>query len=228
MGRPGDLKSVSEVTAKLRSMIFDRELEPGSRIHQQALAQQLGVSLEQLKEALARLQITRLVRHVGPNDVVVEELSSAECEEIYGMREILEEFAARIAAPRLRDDDLRKLDQMEKELVSLAEAGDVERSLLLHKDLHFTIYNATGYHHLIGVLDRLWTLSGRFRQLQIHGTLNRIREALYEVHVIVTACRQRDAESLGCIVRYKIHQSRVSLQQLTTQKTLAKNTRPPG
>src|SRR5882724_5275400 len=132
MKKLDEQKAIAEVTARVRSLIFDRSLLPGSRIDEAALAQQLGVPLEYVGNALSRLQITRLVRLVSPNHVVVEELSYSECEEIYAMRELLEELAARLAAPRLTREDLRKLEQIEKDLVAMAEAGDVERSLKLH------------------------------------------------------------------------------------------------
>ena len=192
-------------------MIFDRTIPPGSRVDATTLAAQLGASVEHVVHALSRLQITRLVRFASADSVIVEELSSSECEEIYAMRELLEELAARLAAPRLTEDDLRKLEQIERDLVAMAELGEVDRSLALHRDLHFTIYNACGAHHLLSTLDRLWNLSGRFRALQVHASENRIRGALYEIHTMVDACRRRDAEGLGLIVRYKIHQTRVSV-----------------
>jgi DNA-binding GntR family transcriptional regulator len=205
--------AAGDLATRLRGLIFDRTLPAGSRIDQWYLAQRFNVSVEQVREALLQLQAARLVRLVPPRGAFVEELSSDEFEEIYRIREVLEEHAARLAAPLLTAEDLRKLDQLEKELIALAEAGDVDRSLALHRELHFTIYKATGHHHLLHFIEQLWKLSSRFRHLQIHASPDRIREALSEIRAIVSACRRRDAEALGFLVRFKVQQTRAGLHE---------------
>jgi hypothetical protein len=39
----------------------------------------------------------------------------------------------------------------------------------------------------------------------------RAAEAMFEVRRIVSACRRRDADALGLMVRYKVHQTTVEL-----------------
>jgi DNA-binding GntR family transcriptional regulator len=200
-----------QVLAQLRGMIMSGTLAPGSRIDQAELAQRFGVSVVPVREALARLQSSGLVRIVPHRGVFVEALSAEELVDIYHVREVLEEHAARLAAPRLSDADIEAIGQITRALQTAALAGDDERFLTLNGDFHFTIYRAAGRPHMLQIIEQLWDRSARYRRLQLHAIPNRARGAMFEFEAITTACRRRDADAMGYMVRYKIHQTIVGL-----------------
>jgi hypothetical protein len=47
--------------------------------------------------------------------------------------------------------------------------------------------------------------------MQLHAVPGRAVESMSEVHAIVAACRRRDRDAVGLMVRYKIHQTTVVL-----------------
>ncbi|MFQ3681041.1 GntR family transcriptional regulator [Roseiflexus sp.] len=200
-----------QVMTRLRDMILSGELAPGSRLDQNDLARQFGVSLVPLREALARLQSSGLVRIVPHRGVFVESLSVEELLDIYQVRESLEELAARLAAPRLSADDLTILDRLKTEMEQTAAVDDFDRFLDLHREFHFTIYHAAGRRHLLQLIAQLWDLSARYRRFQLYAFPDRVHTSLFETQAILDACHRRDPEALACMVRYKVHQTVVSL-----------------
>ena len=200
-----------QVMARLRDMILSGELAPGSRLDQNDLARRFGVSLVPLREALARLQSSGLVRIVPHRGVFVESLSVEELLDIYQVREALEDLASRLAAPRLSAADLATLDRLKIEMEQTAKIDDFEAFLDLHRDFHFTIYRAAGRRHLLQLIAQLWDLSARYRRFQLYAFPERMRTSLFEIQAILEACHRRDPNALALLVRYKVHQTVVSL-----------------
>jgi DNA-binding GntR family transcriptional regulator len=214
----GPQRTVTEqVLSQLRQLIMSGALLPGTRIDQGDLAQRFGVSVVPVREALARLQSSGLVRIVPHRGVFVESLSAEELVDIYNVRELLEEHAARLAAERLTERDLLALEQIEERMTAAGTSQDYDVYLALNRDLHFLIYRAAGRAYLLQIIEQLWDRSTRYRLLQLHAIPNRTREAMFEIQAIVAACRRRDADAIGYLVRYKIHQTTVGLLEQMQQ-----------
>ena len=210
-----------QVMGRLRDMILSGELAPGSRLDQNDLARRFGVSLVPLREALARLQSSGLVRIVPHRGVFVESLSVEELLDIYQVREALEDLASRLAAPRLSAADLATLDRLKIEMEQTAKIDDFDAFLDLHRDFHFTIYRAAGRRHLLQLIAQLWDLSARYRRFQLYAFPERMRTSLFEIQAILEACHRRDPNALALLVRYKVHQTVVSLLDVMRREPTA-------
>jgi DNA-binding GntR family transcriptional regulator len=208
----GPQRTITEhILTQIRDMIMEGTLPPGSRIDQAELTERFAVSLVPVREALARLQSSGLVRIVPHRGVFVEELSAEELVDIYGMREVLEEYAARLAAEHLATGDVAHLEQLLREQELAADAAEFADFLDLNRTFHFVIYRAAQRPHLLQTITQLWDRSQRYRQLQLHAFPNRAQQSLVESQAIVAACRRRERDALGMMVRYKIHQTSVGL-----------------
>lgn len=98
------------VYERIRRAIIEGEHPPGSRLVEQRLAEDLGVSRTPVREALRRLDAEGLVV-VEPNrGAQVPERSAAEVADLYDARSRLEAYAAELAAARRDDRDLAALD----------------------------------------------------------------------------------------------------------------------
>lgn len=211
ISEPTQRTVTDQVQARLRDLILSGSLAPGTRIDQTELARRFGTSVIPIREALARLQSSGLVRIVPHRGVFVEELSADELVDIYGVREVLEEQAARLAADHLTDADVARLEALAHQMEMLAEAGDYAAYLQLNREFHFTIYQASHRRHLLQMIKQLWDQSERYRRLQMHLFPERARAALFELHAILSACQRRDRDALGYMVRYKVHQTTTGL-----------------
>jgi DNA-binding GntR family transcriptional regulator len=193
-----------QVLVQLRQLIMSGALAPGSRIDQADLAQRFGVSVVPVREALARLQSSGLVRIVPHRGVFVESLSAAELVDIYNVRELLEEHAARLAAANLTDKDVDLLQSITDRMEVAAEARDYDTFLAL-------IYRAARRPYMLQIIGQLWDRSTRYRLLQLHTIPDRTRTAMFETQAIIDACRRRDQDAIGYLVRYKVHQTTMGL-----------------
>ncbi|SNQ45270.1 conserved hypothetical protein [Frankia canadensis] len=102
---------VDDVTARLRSMIIDGTLEPGTTLLQIELAEKLGVSRTPLREAFRILEYEGFVRVTNGNKTLeVVELTNDDIVELYQFREVIDGLAARLAAKRgISDADYEML-----------------------------------------------------------------------------------------------------------------------
>jgi DNA-binding GntR family transcriptional regulator len=205
------LTATDYALAQVRALLISGALAPGTRIDQAELAKRFGVSIVPIREALARLQSAGLVEIVPHRGVFVASVAADELVDIYTVREILEEQAARIAITKLTEADLEALRKLSSAMAADAKAKDYESLLGHNREFHFIIYRAAGRRHMLQIIERLWDLSARYAHLQLHAVPERAAEAMFEVRRIVQACERRDADALSLMVRYKVHQTTVEL-----------------
>ena len=91
------------VVERLRALILSRQLQPGQRLVQADLAEQLGVSRTPIRDALTRLAHEGLVNLTSYKSATVACFSAADLEEIFAVRIGLESYAAFMAARHVAD-----------------------------------------------------------------------------------------------------------------------------
>lgn len=224
-GERPQLTATDYALERVRALLISGALAPGTRVDQAELAKRFGVSIVPIREALARLQSAGLIEIVPHRGVFVANVTADELVDIYTVREILEEQAARLAAAKLSDADIEAVSKIASAMVAAAKAKDYERLLVCNRELHFTIYRAADRRHMLHTIERLWDLSARYAHLQLHAVPERASEAMFEVRRMVEACRRRDADALSLMVRYKVHQTTV---QLLERAQLVGDVLPPS
>jgi DNA-binding GntR family transcriptional regulator len=190
----------------IRAYIFGQRFPPGARINQADLASQLGVSLVPLREALRKLEAEGLVQIVPHRGVFVCRVSRDELEDLYTIRMILEGVATRKAVARLTDDDIAKLSGLLSEMENETSNGDCTKLLLLNREFHSTIYQASGRPFLCELIASLWEKSKRYRAFYVHLPGRSLR-ALVEHKEILEAIRSRSAIRAIRAVRSDIRQT---------------------
>lgn len=104
----------------LRGELLTGDLPPGRWLREADLAQQLRVSRTPVREAVRQLAQEGLLVTEANRGVRVPELSSDEAVAAYEVRERLETMAARLAAPRVGDDERASLDGHLRDMEALA------------------------------------------------------------------------------------------------------------
>jgi DNA-binding GntR family transcriptional regulator len=153
--RPLEIRSVvDQVHAELLERIVAGELPPGSRLRQEALADELGVSRTPLREALARLVSEGLVEFVPNRGATVAHRDFTDMEEAWRARLVIEPGAARLAAERR---DPAALERMRETVAQQRQvADDVAASFALNRDFHLALVAASGNAHLLQFCELLW------------------------------------------------------------------------
>ena len=88
------------VAREVERMILAGELSVGERVNESALAARFRVSRGPVREALRGLEESGLLRLEKNRGVFVREISLAEADEIYDLREALDELVGRRLAKR--------------------------------------------------------------------------------------------------------------------------------
>ena len=194
----------------VRSQILRRELAPGIKINQASLADQLGISLVPLREALRKLEAEGLVQIVPHRGVFVCTISRDELEDLYTIRMLLEGMATRAAVARLTDDHVAKLSALVLEMEQETSREDYAKLLLLNRAFHLTLYEVSGRSFLCDLITGLWKKSERYRALYVHLP-GRSRQALTEHKEILQALQGRYAKEAVRAVRNNIRQTMAGL-----------------
>lgn len=155
MKRQLEIRSVvDQVHAELLERIVAGELPPGSRLRQEALADELGVSRTPLREALARLVSEGLVEFVPNRGATVASRDFSDMEEAWRARLVIEPGAARLAAERREPAAIESMGLSVVRQRSVAD--DVTASFALNRDFHLALVAASGNTHLLQFSELLW------------------------------------------------------------------------
>jgi DNA-binding GntR family transcriptional regulator len=145
---------VDQVHDDLLERIVAGELAPGSRLRQEALAAELGVSRTPLREALARLVSEGLVEFVPNRGATVAHRDFTDMEEAWRARIVLEPGAARLAAERRDPNEVERLRETVRRQREVAD--DLSASFAVNRDFHLALVAASGNAHLLRFADLLW------------------------------------------------------------------------
>ncbi|MEW8384352.1 MAG: GntR family transcriptional regulator, partial [Candidatus Thiodiazotropha taylori] len=96
----------------LQRAIVEGEIPQGSKISEPELARQHGVSRGSLREAMARLEVRKLVERKPNLGARVVTLSYEQLIEIFQLREALEGMAARLAAQNMTEIEIEELQKL--------------------------------------------------------------------------------------------------------------------
>ena len=192
-GRPGT--TAQNAVESLRRAIVAGELRPGERVRQDEVAERLGVSLAPIREALAVLEQEGQVTYRPRRGYVVTELDLADLRELYELRELLEERAARRALPLLDEDALERIELAARDCVAASERADVAAELEANRRFHFALLEAPDSPHTLRVIRLLWDSTETYRAMYYNAPESRA-EAAASHQRILTSLRARDADRL--------------------------------
>lgn len=137
---------------QIRSWIVTGRLAPGTRLVENVLAEQLGVSRIPVREALKQLQTEGFVNIAPRRGAVVAEVSMKEAEDFYEVRSALESFAARKAAQCRKPSDLERLERILDEGRAAVRAQAWPEVTRLNSSFHEAVAAATGNDHLVQLM----------------------------------------------------------------------------
>lgn len=195
------------VQREVERMILAGELAVGERVNESALASRFRVSRGPVREALRGLEESGLLRQEKNRGVFVREVSVEEADEIYDLREALDDLVGRRLA-RQFDAAARKaihglLDDMDR----ASAQGDAASYHMLNLRFHDSLVEATGNAKLVATYRRLIKELHlfRLRGLTAGGGLPVSND---EHRAIVKAIESGDAELAGRKMREHVRASR--------------------
>jgi DNA-binding GntR family transcriptional regulator len=194
----------------LKQSILSLELEPGTQLLERDLAARFQVSKSPVRDALQRLAGEGLVTQSDYHGMAVRVISLEEADEIYELREALEEMAVRLATPRLSREEIvdaaAHLDRAERAM----NEGDCALAAEANRDFHAIFYRNCGNRPLHEMLVSLANRIQIVPLLSWHWRPASMKEQLVQHRSILDAVAERDAERASVLMRGHIRSFRRS------------------
>ncbi|EGM9930872.1 GntR family transcriptional regulator [Salmonella enterica] len=139
----------TQVENRLKHQLSIGALKPGARLITKNIAQELGVSITPVREALLRLVSSSALAVAPAQAFMVPEISLESLLEINTIRTALEEMAVVAAAGKITPDREQTL-----------ESGVMEKILLANRAFRFEIYHYADMPTLYAMIEQLWVRLG--------------------------------------------------------------------
>lgn len=194
-----------QVYQALRKAIIEGQLARAERLVQDDLAAQFGTSRIPVRDALKRLETEGLVSLDERGSYVVSFFGSEDVEEIYGLRLLLEPYAAGKALDYMTANDLEELENVVQEMKEAA----IERYVQLNQTFHLSLYELSRQHRLVRMIQSLWSGLMPLTPITVPGQLER---SASEHEAILRALQERRRDVLEALMREHIEHAAKALQ----------------
>ncbi len=194
------------VRARVRDMITTGELEPGVRITERILTAKLHVSRTPLREALKVLAHEGLVELLPNCGARVTKLTEDDARHLFEVIEALESQAGRLACERITAAELAELKSVHHEMHAYFLRRELPAYFRLNQTIHERIVDAARNPLLSAAHAAHSARIRRARYKEIQVSEERWRAAMAEHEQMIDALTQRDAEQLGELLKFHLHQ----------------------
>lgn len=202
-----------EIVARIKQLIDDGVLMPGSRIPERQLCAQLGVSRTPLREAFRVLAAEGLLEVQPRRGATVKRLHPDDIDHMFQVLEALEGLAGELACDLISDQEFSELEALHRKMVSCYRRRDRRGFFEINQEIHERIVKAAANPILTRVYEGL---SGQIRRIRY---LPKITDAQWTVatrehEAIVKALKARNKRTLGAILRAHLRNKRQRVKSL--------------
>ena len=192
------------VTDQLRKRILEGDLEPGARLTEAQLAEDLDVSQTPVRDAFRRLADEGLIELVPRTGAYVKELTVQKAIEMSELREALEALAFRTLAPHVTADDLEELARLHRDIYQSAIEEDARGTITMDIAFHDYVARRAGNGMLADFLSRLSVLRVCL-YITRHSNYPLILHGEQTSHLrLVEALATRDPDIAGNAIRHHL------------------------
>jgi DNA-binding GntR family transcriptional regulator len=207
-----------ELVTRLRDMIVEGELQPGTRLPEKELCTQFGVSRTPLREALKVLASEGLVELSPHRGATVVQISRADVEETFPVMGSLEALAGELACARIDAAGLAEITALHHQMVAHYHRQQLAEYFKLNQQIHERVLEAAG-NATLSALHR--SLAGRVRRARYMANMSpqRWAQAVEEHEQILAALTARDGQRLAGILRRHLqHKAEVVIANMTADE----------
>jgi DNA-binding GntR family transcriptional regulator len=154
----------AEVYADLRAWIIDGTLKPGEKLRDAELAEALGVSRMPVREAFLRLEDEGLVETSANRWTRVAHIDVWQAKRIYPLVIALEGLALSLAAHRLSEAEISKMEEANEQLSRALGEGRAVEASEADRRFHAVFVEVADNPELASMLDNL---KAKLRRLEV-------------------------------------------------------------
>lgn len=182
-----------EIADVVRERILKGEYEIGEKIKENQIASELKVSRTPIREAFKLLENEGLIDYIPNRGCFAKGFTKQDVDDIYAVREALEELAVRWAVARITEPELTALEEQVDLMEFYTKKKDKKRVLELNTSFHEVIYASARSRFLAQVLRSYKEYIEKTRK-SIFYEQSYLEGILSEHRAIFEAIKDRDEE----------------------------------
>lgn len=189
-----------ELIDRVREMIVTGDLEPGTKVPEQSLAEKFGVSRTPLREALKVLASEGLITLTPNKGATISALTLEDLEEAFPVMGALEALSGEMACARISDDEIAHIRHLHDQMVLHYQAGEMPKYFRFNQEIHNRILDAADNATLSSMYRGL---SGQVRRARYVANISKKRwdQAVSEHEEIIVALSARNGEALSEVLK---------------------------
>ncbi len=147
----------------LRQAILTGRMEPGERLMEVHLAQELGVSRTPIREAIRKLELEGLVVMIPRRGAEVARITIKNLKDVLEVRRDLDALSAKLACKRITSEEKKELEEACEAFELATQSSNITE--IAEADVHFhdIIVRSTGNSRLMQVINNLSEQMYRYR-----------------------------------------------------------------
>ena len=184
----------------LKQAIIRGNITSGEWLVESHIAQMLGISRTPVREAFHKLERERFIERQPRGGFTVLGLNRDDIEEAFGIRSVLEGYAARLATVKHQPRELEALEKKIEQFQACLEKKRLEELTRINTQFHDLLYALSKSPGLIRMINGLRDQIFRFRKIILKDV--KLASTSNEDHKqMLLFMRRRDAEGVERLVR---------------------------
>lgn len=171
---------------RIKHRLLNNDYPPGMFLSERQLAESLGMSKTPVKAALERLESEGFISVSPQQGIVVRQLAVHEIADQYEIRSVLESYAMRTVAGRLRPDQIARVHENLKAQARIQGSGEVAKGVELDAAFHTQFVEFLGNGEILRVFVQLRERMQRVVTQVFHLSPARI-ESSYKEHTAIAS-----------------------------------------
>jgi DNA-binding GntR family transcriptional regulator len=198
----GRLAALAEPSVSLRSRIIHAlrraiesgVLEPGARLVERDLCEQLQVSRTSLREALGELQAEGILTYTPTRRLYVSVISRTDAENAYRIRAALEALVVEQFIEKASEAQIAALVQESEHLKGAYRSGDVDLMLVAKRAFYDRICSGAQNVMAFDIMNRLVLRTSVLRRQSLTRKQRQL-QSIKEIDRLIAAIRRRDVNA---------------------------------
>ncbi len=137
-----------QVTQAIRMKLLTGQLKPGTRIVEQEMAEELGVSRGPVREALRQIEQEGLVEYASHVGCFVKDFNAQDVYEVYLLRANLEILSVKMCDGKFSSQTIEHMEQIVQRMASIEQVEQFDEIIDNDNEFHECIIRECGLNRL--------------------------------------------------------------------------------
>jgi DNA-binding GntR family transcriptional regulator len=198
-------KTLNEIIYEdLKDKILRGDIPSKKRLQEDNLTKDYETSRTPIRDALRKLEQENIIEKLPYGGYEIKDVDIEEIEEIFGIRSVLESYAASLATKRITEAEVEKIEEILVRAKEALKNDDYETFIDLDTEFHTSFYKASRSEHLVRILLNLWDYFIRYRKIAFLTKPN-LEDSLKGHQIILKKLKEGDQKAVENLVREHVN-----------------------